>query len=122
VLVLARTDSEPLTKLLKRLDAEVGRHKTEKKKVHAMLVMLSKDNDLEKRLKDIAQKHRIKHVSLSTSHPAGPPAWRIAGDADVTVILYNRRTVEANHSFRRGELSDTGISAVMADFPQIVGN
>src|SRR5262245_889104 len=88
VLVFARTGSDPLTKLLKTVDAEVARHNRDNKKLHALLVMLADDDDLEKKLKDLAEKHGITHVSLSIDNPAGPPKWRIAQDADVTVILY----------------------------------
>jgi len=120
VLVLARTDSDPVTKLVESVDAEVARYKMDNKKVQALLVILSDDDDLEKRLKDMAEKHKIKHVSLSIGSPTGPPRWRIAKDADVTVILYNRRKVEANHAFRKGELNDKAIWSVLADLPKIV--
>jgi len=122
VLVVARMDSDALRSLLERVNGEVARHKMDKKKVHALLVMLSDDDDLEQKLKDFAEKHRIKHVSLSTDSAAGPSEWRIADDADVTVILYNRQKVEANHAFAKGELNEKAIGTVIADLPKIIGN
>src|SRR5262249_52271255 len=86
-----------------------------------LLVMLSDDDDLEERLKDFARVQGFKHVSLSMDDPGGPPAWRLAKDADVTVILYNRRTVAANHAFRKGGLDEKAIATVMADLPGLVG-
>jgi hypothetical protein len=121
VLIFARTGSAPLTKLLGSVDAEVARHKMDNKKVRALLVMLSDDDDLEAKLKSFAEKHGFKHVSLSMGSAAGPPRWRIAKDADVTIILYNRLKVEANHAFRTGELDEKAIGAVMADLPKIAG-
>jgi hypothetical protein len=122
VLIVARMDNDPLTMLLQRVDAEVARYKMDKKKVRALLVMLSDDDDLEVKLKDFAEKHAIKHVSLSIDSPAGPSNWKIANDADVTVILYNRRKVETNHAFRKGELNEKAIGEVIADLPKIVGD
>src|SRR5262245_54847124 len=49
-LVFARTSSAALTKLLNSVDAKVARHKMDNKKVHALSVMLSDDDDLEKKL------------------------------------------------------------------------
>jgi hypothetical protein len=121
VLIFAKTVSDPLTKLLKRVDGEVARHKMDNKKVRALLVMLSDDDGLEEKLKDFAEKHGFKHVSLSIDSAAGPPRWRIAKDADVTVILYNRRKVKANHAFRKGGLNEKAIGTVIADLPKIVG-
>jgi hypothetical protein len=121
VLVVARMDSDPLRKLLQSVNDEVARHKMDKKKVRALLVMLSDDDDLEMKLKDFAEKHGVKQVSLSTDSAAGPPNWRFADDADVTVILYHRQEVEANHAFRKGELNEKAIDMVIADLPKIVG-
>jgi RNA polymerase sigma factor (sigma-70 family) len=125
VLVFARSINDPLVDLIKRLDAEVARHITDKKKLHVLLVMLSDDQELEKMLKDIAEKQGIKHVSLAIdwdtrNSEAGPKAWDLAKDADATIILYNRRKVEASHSFRKGEMNEKTIGAVMADLPKIV--
>jgi hypothetical protein len=122
VLVFARTTSGPLTELLRRTDAEVARYKTGGKKVHVLLVMLSDDDGLEERLQDFARVQGFKHVSLSRDNPAGPPGWKVAKEADVTVLLYNRRTVQANHAFPEAGLDEKATVAVLADLPRLVAD
>jgi hypothetical protein len=120
VLVLARTASDALTALMKRIDAELAASSVERKKIRALLVMLTDEVGLEAKLKELADKHRIRHVSVSVADAAGPSSWRIARDADITVIVYARRKVEANHAFGKGELDDQGIDTVIAELPRLV--
>jgi quercetin dioxygenase-like cupin family protein len=123
VLVFARTVSEPVTKLVKRLDAELAKHKQDgAKRLYAYMVMLSDDESLEMRLKDFAKKHRIKNTSLAIDwNVSGPSGWKLGRDADVTIILYSRGKVEANHAFRKGELNEKRIDTVLADLPKLFG-
>jgi hypothetical protein len=44
----------------------------------------------------------------------------IAPDAAVTVLLYTRGTVKANHSFKYGDLSNTNIETILTDLPLIL--
>jgi hypothetical protein len=120
VLVFARTVNDPLVQLIKRLDAEVAKRTTDKRKLHALQVIMSDDEGLETTLKDIAERHNIKHVSLAIDSQAGPTRWNLAREADPTIILYSRRKVEANHSFTKGELNEHAIAAIVADLPRIV--
>ena len=63
---------------------------------------------------------------MSTTSPgaidnaAGPKAYNIAKDADVTVLLYTDFEVKANHSFRKGDLNDAAITKVVADVSKII--
>ena len=54
----------------------------------------------------------MKKVILTIDQPDGPKAYKVAKDADVTVIFYNERKVEANHAFKKGELDEKAIDAV----------
>jgi quercetin dioxygenase-like cupin family protein len=120
VIIFARTVSAPLNVLVKRLDAELARHKQDGAKVHAYLVMLS-DENLEKKLKDFAERQRIKNISLAIDgKETDPRGWKLARNADVTIILYNRRKVEGNHAFRKGELNEKTIDVVLNDLPKIL--
>jgi hypothetical protein len=49
----------------------------------------------------------------------GPPSYRLARDADVTVLLYVKQKVLANFAFRAGELSDVRIKAVLETVPRL---
>jgi hypothetical protein len=46
--------------------------------------------------------------------------YKLAADADVTVLLYRDRTVRARHAFKAGELTAAGAARVAADLPAIL--
>src|SRR5262249_34994860 len=67
------------------------------------------------------KKDGIKTTILSIlENRAGPPEYKLAKDADVTVILYAKRKVVANHAFKKGELNAKAIDTIMADVPKIL--
>jgi hypothetical protein len=120
VLVFARDVSSPVAQLVKRLNAEVG--KNQPAKLRAVVVVLSEDEDLEGRLKDLAEKQGIGKVSLAISTPLGPKQYNLATEAEVTIVVYKRYKVTANHAFKKGDLTSTAIDRVMADVSQVAGN
>jgi hypothetical protein len=113
VLVFAREISNPLTDLVKKLDAEVTKSKPAK--LRAVVVFLSDDDALETNLKDFGEKQGIKNVNLAIMEPAGPKHYKLSKEADVTVLLYKRRKVEANHAFKKDKLNEKGVEKILAD-------
>ena len=71
-------------------------------------------------LAQLANRNNMKHIILATFAATGPSRYEIAPNADVTVLLYSRGTVKANHSFTNGDLSDANIESIMADLPLIL--
>ena len=69
---------------------------------------------------DAAQKRNFKHVVLSIDAPAGPEGFKVAADADLTVVLYKEHDVKANHAFRKGELTAAACAKIIADLPKIL--
>ena len=51
---------------------------------------------------------------------AGPKAWKIAKDADVTVILYSKGKVAVNHAFKKGDFKSGDIEKVVGGLPKIL--
>jgi L-lactate utilization protein LutC len=117
-MIFAREINDPLTSLVKKLDAEVAKNKSAK--VKSAVVMLTDDEGMEKKLKELNEKQGIKHVSLGVDNPAGPAKWKVAKEADVTVVLYTKRQYTANHAFRKGALNDQAIEKILADLPKII--
>jgi hypothetical protein len=103
-----------LTSLVKKLDAE-GAHG-----LKSFVIYLSDDEKLPDQLKEYAVKNSLKNIILAVDNVPGPPAWTIAKEADVTVVLYNKRNVEANHAFADGKLDAKGVAKVLADLPKIL--
>ena len=118
VLIFARELSDPLTTLTRKLDAEVVKNKSAR--LRAVLVVLSEDEGLEQKLQALGRKEGLKNVSLAFMEPRGPKHYKLAEAADVTVILYEKSRVAANHAFKKGELNDKAIEAVLRAVPGIV--
>ena len=117
VLVFGRGITDPLTRLTKKLDAEVARNKAAR--LRAVLVILREDAETERALKEFGERQGIEKVSLAIMAD-GPKLYKLSQQADVTVVVYNRHKVEANHAFRKGELNDKAIEAILADVSKVV--
>jgi len=115
--VFARKLSDPLGKLLTKLDAEIPARKDTGFKV--WMTQLIDTADLEK-LSDWAKKQALKSVPVGGFEDTdGPPAYKLAADADVTVLLFVKQKVVANFAYRDGELTDQAIGEVMKAVPKL---
>ena len=117
-MVFARTPSEPLFKLLSKLDEATAKNRA--KQMGSFVVFLSDKETLSDQLKDTAKKLGLKHIVLSIDQPAGPEGFGVAKEADVTVVLYREHEVKANHAFRKGELDEPATTKILADLPKIL--
>ena len=117
-MIFARENSPALAKLLKKIDEATAKNKDAS--MGSFVVFLSDSEGLDKKLADLASKEKIEKCVLSIDNPAGPKAYKVAEDADVTVVLYVERKVKANHAFEKGELKDADIEKVLADVSKIV--
>jgi hypothetical protein len=117
-MVFARDTSSSLTKLIKKIDACTA--KNSKCSMGSFVVFLSDSEGLDKKLKDMAEKAKIKHTILSIDNPAGPKGYNVNKDADVTVVLYTDHVVKANYAFKKGELKDKDIAKILGDVKKIL--
>src|SRR5437016_5860871 len=106
-MIFAREISDQLTGLVKKIDECTAQNKS--CKMGSFVVFCSDEEGLEAKLKSLAQKEKIDHVILTIDNPQGPPAYKIAKDADVTVVLYEHHKVKANYAFRKGEMTDSDV-------------
>ena len=118
--VFTRSLTDDLASLVKQVDKAVAAHKD--KQMAAFVVLLSDDPDAaEADLKAFAAKHGIKEVPLTLFDGiAGPPDYKIAQDAEVTVHLWKGLTVQANYAFGKGKLGEAGIAQVVKDTDKIL--
>jgi hypothetical protein len=117
-MVFAREPSPLLAKLLAKLDAATVEHK--KHEMGSFAVFLSEKEGLAEQLKETAKKHALKEIVLAIDPPAGPAGFNVSAEGEVTVVLYNRYEVKANHAFRKGDLTDAAIQKILADVPKII--
>lgn len=117
-MIFAREISDDLTGLVKKIDAATAAHK--KQRMGSFVVFLSDDEKLEKRLKTLAADENIKNTVLSIDNPAGPKAYKVNKQADVTVVLYDRQTVKYSHAYRKGELNSQATQHVLAELKKML--
>jgi len=115
--VFARTLSDPLGKLLSKLEAAGANKKDSGYKV--WMTQLTEKADLDS-LAKWAQKEGLKGVPVGAFEDAdGPPSYKLNKDADVTVLIFTKQKVVANFAFRAGELTDKQIDVVLKAVPQV---
>jgi hypothetical protein len=120
VTIIARAITDDLTSLVKAIDSKVGANKS--KQMAAFVVFLSEDTDkLEPQLKALAKEKGIKNTPLTVMEGAtGPPAYKIAKNAEVTVMLWVGGRVQANHAFTKGKLDKAAIDKIVEDTAKIL--
>lgn len=117
-MIFAREISAPLTSLVKKLDEATAKNTSAR--MGSFVVFCSDDEGLEKKLKDLADKEKLKKIVLSIDNPAGPKNYNVAKDADVTVVYYNKRNVKVNKAFKKGELKETDVEKLVEEVSKIV--
>jgi hypothetical protein len=109
-----------LASLVKQVDEVVA--KNADKKMAAFLVVLAEDADAAApKLEELAKKHGIKNVPLTIfDGDAGPSNYKIAKDADVTVLMWLKRDVKVNHALKKGKLDPETTKKIVADTETIL--
>jgi hypothetical protein len=120
VCVFARQITEPLTSLVKQIDSQIAK----KPELKSFVVVLTDDGDkTADQLKKLASDAKIKSVPLTiVESPAGPPAYKIAEDADVTVMMWKGTNVKVNHAFKKGQLTEKDVKTIVADTSKILND
>jgi hypothetical protein len=117
-MIFAREPSDTVATLIKKVDEATAKNKTDK--MGSFVVFLGDADGLEKKLKDMASKENIKETVLSIDNPAGPEKYEVSKDADVTVVLYVEGKVKANYAFKKGDLKQKDIDAIISDVAKIL--
>jgi len=114
VMVFARSADEKFAKFLKKLEEELEEHADDK--LTAFVNMIGTDAEsLKKDAAEFVAANGIKRVAFVVPEDAenGPPEFKIAPDAEITVVCYKAGEVKANHAFGKGGLSDEKIDAIV---------
>jgi hypothetical protein len=117
-MIFAREVSGPLTSLVKKIDEATGKNSAAQ--MGSFIVYCSDDDKLENQLKELATKEKLKNIVLAIDGPTGPAKYKLAQDADITVVLYNDHKVEANFVFKKGQLDDKAVEKIVGEFKKIV--
>ena len=115
--IQTRAITDNLASLVKELDGMVDNVEDKKgdETKHAFLVYLTNDPDAaEKELETFAEKHQIKNMPLTVfDGEAGPPDYKIAKDAEVTIMMWKDKEVKVNCAFAPNALDKKAVKTVL---------
>lgn len=117
-MILARDVSEPLLRLLAKLDTACVRHS--RQELGSFVVFFDASESLQEKLLGFAEREKLKKLIVAAEAEKQIPEYKVSAEAEVTVLLYTRHQVKVNFAFRKGELSDAAINEVIAALPKIL--
>jgi len=117
VMVFARDVTPAVTTLIKKLDTCNEENKASE--MGTCVIFCSDDKGLETKLQNLVKETKLKKTVLAIDNPAGPEEYKIAKDADVTVLVYKERKVTANLTFTKGQMKDKDIDTVLAEVAKL---
>jgi hypothetical protein len=122
VIVFARGTDEPLGKLAAEIDKALGTYK--KNDLRAWVTLLAEEQDkIDAGVLAWAKKHAVRSTPVGVFEDIdGPPSYKLARDAEVTVLLSVKQKVVVNRAFRKGELNDERIAEIVKALPRIAGD
>src|SRR5262245_20786088 len=120
VIVFARQMSDPLGKLVHKLDKALEEHKAAELK--SWVTFLNDDpTALDPKVVQWSKQHATGNVPLAIfNDEVGPPTYLLAREADVTVLLSVQQNVVANFAYRPGELNEAAVQPILKGLPQIL--
>ncbi len=118
--IFTRELTPEVVDLIAQIDKKVGANKSSK--MAAFVVHLTDDvKASDAILKKIAREKHLENVPLTNfDGTAGPANYKIAKNADVTVMMWVKGKVKVNRAFSTAKLSKEEIKEVVADTSKIL--
>jgi hypothetical protein len=118
-MIFAREISDNLTSLVKAIDKKT--EENAKKKMGSFVVFCNDSEKLEGELKELAKKEKLNKTILTlVDSKSGPGGYELHPDADVTVVLYKNRKTRAQFAYKKGDLQEKDIKAILDALPKIL--
>jgi hypothetical protein len=111
VIIFARGMNVATVQLMKSLDAQAA----ESKRFRVAVVFLSDDKEFPNKVKALLTKAKIQGAIVTVHASEGPSSWKIAKEAEITVILLRRTVVLGNFAFRPGELGEAATVRIVEE-------
>ena len=118
--IFAKQLTPAVEQLMKKIDTATAANKEQG--LGSYVVFCTDSAGLDQKLQGVARQLQIQSTVLALYKSGGPERYRLAAEADVTVLLYNHLTVKANHAFKAGELSSPAIDAILADLAKMLAD
>jgi hypothetical protein len=105
-----------LTSLVKQIDQQLDAAGKWPRPLGVYVIFVNNSDGLEQRLREMAEKTALKHVSLCIGAP--PADYEVSNAADLTAVIYtvgrrNEQHVTANFALRKGELGEAKANAIV---------
>jgi len=111
MIVFARQMTDPLGKLLNKVDEALKDQPADG--MRAWMTILGEEHTLDA-VGKWGKEHAVTNIPIGVFDDIdGPPTYRLAREAEVTIVLYVKQKVVANFAFRAGELNTESIAKVM---------
>lgn len=120
VTIFSRNIDDQVTSLVKEVDGVVG--KNQDKSMAAFVVLLSDNPEKSaETLKAAADKAGIKHTPLTTfDGQTGPDDYKIARDADITVMMWVKGELKVNETYKQGKLDQATVAKLVKETSSIL--
>jgi hypothetical protein len=123
-LIFAREITDDLTGLVKTIDNQLDETMTRQKrttKLGVFVIVLTDDPKVRQKAMELPAREGLKQVVVSTHASEGPKRYKVAREADLTVVVWkDRQTVSANFPLKKGGL-DCSISwEILAALNQVL--
>src|SRR5262245_45212030 len=99
--------NDSLASLVKKVNKATSDNKSSR--MGSFVIFCSDAKGLDEKAKEFADKEKIEKTILARDSESGPEGYKIAKDAEVTVLLYVKRNVKVNFSFKKGEMKEADI-------------
>lgn len=118
--IFVREITDDVARLVKQVDEVVERNRDQK--LAAFLVVLTEDADrVAPQLQKLAKEHGIKNTPLTIfDGAAGPDRYKIAKEADLTVLMWHEHDVKVNFALKKGKLDGETRRKIVADTRKIL--
>ena len=110
-MIFAKEQGDDLASLVKQIDDLVA--KNAKKQLRSLVNFIGEDrNDLEESAAKFGKAYKNVAIVVPVEYSSGPKNFGVNPDAGVTVLIYRRYKVVANHATLPGKLSKSGTKRI----------
>ena len=125
-LIFAREVNDSLTGLVKTIDKQLNDASAGRGgqgKLGVFVILCSDDPTMRQQLEGLLAREGLKQVVLATHDSAGPAKYRVAREAELTVVIYeNHSRVAANFAFENGDLEPASSQAIVQAVTRVLPN
>ncbi len=113
--MFARSVDDNLASLVKQIDKQVG---NSKQKVFVTIIGGDADEN-EKKIKQLEKITVSRFRCARFEDESGPKSWKIAKEAEVTVMLYNKRKFTFTKGYKMADLNEDTVKELVGQVKKL---